>query len=157
MLSLAVIRPCLLPHRPPLISLFLGISLQIKALSALRRGRACSLTAVPPLNRRGSGVWAREAWVDKDKMHRVSVKEGVEAEEGSRGKEYEQSNMVSESQVRVCACVCLQCRSLSCLSIVNQRHLILYSFSCLSNANRQDIVFPEVCHSLSMIVWKHNI
>lgn len=69
-------KPLPLSHRSPLLSLFLSISLQIKALSAPRRGRACSLAAVPPLNRRGSGVWAREAWVDTDKMHRVSVKEG---------------------------------------------------------------------------------
>lgn len=72
-------------------------------------------------------------------MHPVSVKGGNEAKEGSRGEEYEQSNVA-------CASVCAQCRSPSCLFIANQRHLILHSFSCLSNANRQEIVFHEVCH-----------
>lgn len=79
-----------------------------------------------------------------------------EAKEGSRGEKSKQSNMVSESQVCVCALLCAQNWSLSCLFIVNQRHHILHSFSCMSNANRQEIVFPVVCCRPSVIATRYE-
>ncbi len=62
-----------------------------------------------------------------------------------------------QSQVCVCVFLCVCAAPIaSHLFIGNQRHLILYSFSCPSYANRQEIVCPEVCRWPSIIAHRYE-